>query len=102
MDPRETPSQSPPPPINPDGMKPIYANSLGISGTQTDTLLIFTQVCSAIYADGTTATENMLKAMVTIPVAIVPHLISGLQEFLLKHNSAISGAQVDEKRGSVA
>ncbi len=74
-----------PAPINPDGIRPVYANNAGAAATMTDVQLIFTLISQKIGPDGGHGPENNVVSMVTLPVAQVQQLIQSLTIVLANH-----------------
>jgi len=76
---------------NPDNVRPVYANTLGISATLTDVQLIFTQVYQGSGNDGgAVEPKNSVVAMVTIPLAVVAQLSDGLKTTLENHKAVVN------------
>lgn len=76
-----------PKPTNPDGITPVYANAAGMTGTITDIQIFFTQFRTSISPEGLQAGENVITAMVTFPIPLVPQIVASLNQFMEQHKA---------------
>jgi hypothetical protein len=65
---------------NDDHVRAVYANTVGASATLTDFRLFFTEVASMPDAKGGSQVVQELRAIVTLPLAVVPALVGVLQQ----------------------
>ena len=76
---------APPPVSNPDGIRAVYSNFMGVSVTVTDVEIVFTQVGQNTGATGESSLENRIVAKVKIPISQVQPLIQVLTTSVAHH-----------------
>lgn len=70
---------------NPDVVKSVYANNVGIGATLTDAQLIFTQIGQGSSETGKLRTENRVVSIVTLPILQAEQMVRMLQGMLAAH-----------------
>jgi hypothetical protein len=77
---------------NPNGISPVYANSVGAAGTLTDFSLFFLETGQIPGESGPIA-RNELKSIVTLPMGIARPLIEVLQQIIGSHEAITKVSQ---------
>ncbi|MEO6802033.1 MAG: hypothetical protein ABI197_02175 [Granulicella sp.] len=73
---------------NPSGVVPVYANTVGASGTNTDFRLFFNEM--GAMPDGLTTKQTQeIRAAVVLPLGILENLIKVLQEIATNTSEAL-------------
>jgi hypothetical protein len=74
-----------PVPSNPKGIRPVYANNLGLGATLTDFTLLFLETGQWPSVDG--VQHNEIVAAVTMPPMAAVALLKTLQQYIATFNS---------------
>jgi hypothetical protein len=93
-------TQKMPPPINPKGIRPVYANNIGLSATLTDFTLLFIETGQWPGSEGGGNLHNEIVAAVTLPPPAAAGLMQALQQYIQswseRGNALVQAMKVDE------